>query len=183
MKFKLGQKKILYEGKFVTLGATNFVDRSGKDQVWEWTEKNDVIAVLPIKDDGKMVLVKNYRIPVEAYVIETPAGLMDHDGESREDAIKRELLEETGYQAKIFHEMPAWPYKSGTSRNKIYGFVATGLTKMHEATGEDTEDLEAIEVSFIEAMKLWLDPPKGVLFQPEIIAMYEAAITLGIIKR
>ena len=183
MKFKIGEKKIIYKGKFITLWSTKFLDKDGKPQAWESMGKNDVVAVLPITDDGKAVLIKNYRVPVEKYVIETPAGLMDHDGEDYEPAIRRELVEETGYEAEKFYALPAWPYRSGTSQNKIYGFIATGLKKISEVYGDATEDIEVIELPLKELVSIWLKPPGDVLFQPEIIAMYQAAIELGIIKK
>lgn len=182
MQFKLGGKKKIYEGKFITLWGIDFIDKEGKSQVWEAIEKSDVIAVLPITDDGKVVLIKNYRVPVEAYVIETPAGLMDHKDEDHEAAVRRELLEETGYDATHFYPLPAWPYRSGSSRNKIFGFIATGLKKVDDARGDATEDIEVMEVPFEKLMELWLKPEPGVLFQPEIIAMYHAAIGMGLIK-
>jgi len=182
MQFKLGRKKVLFQGKFVTLRSTEFSDKSGKLQEWEYTDKNDVIAVLPITDDHKAVLVKNYRVPVERYVIETPAGLTDKKGESHEEAIKRELLEETGYEASKLVALPGWPYRSGTSRNMIYGFIATGLKKITDIVGDDTEDISVIEVPLGKLTDLWLRPEKDVLFQPEILAMYQAAVSLGIVE-
>ncbi|HVM76570.1 MAG TPA: NUDIX hydrolase [Candidatus Paceibacterota bacterium] len=180
MKFKIGEKETLYEGKFIKVRKTDFLDKEGKPQVWEYIEKNDVIAVLPITDDGKAVLVKNYRVPLEKYVIETPAGLMDHAGEAHEEAIKRELFEETGYTAEKLFSVPAFPYRSGTSANKIYGFIATGLKKVNDNVGDATEDIEVVEVPLKDLTKLWLDPKDDSLFQPEIIAMYQAAIEMGI---
>lgn len=182
MQFKLGDKKKIYDGRFIKLWATDFLDKEGKPQIWESMAKSDVIAVFPLTEDGKVILIKNYRVPVEAYVIETPAGMMDHDGESHETAIRRELLEETGYDAAKFYPLPAWPYRSGSSQNKIYGFIATGLKKINNAIGDATEDIEVMEVPVAELMNLWLKPEPGVFFQPEIIAMYQAAIEMGLIK-
>lgn len=183
MKFKLGDKKVLYKGKFITLWGRGFLDKASKPQMWEYAEKADVISVLPITDDGKAVLIKNYRVPVEAYVIETPAGLTDKDGENYEEAIKRELREETGYEASKLHALPPWPYRSGTSKNMIYGFIATGLKKVSEVVGDDTEDLSVVEIPLDKLVEAWLHPQDDTLFQPEILAMLQAAITLGIVKQ
>lgn len=182
MQFKLGKKTVLYKGKYVTLWGTEFLDKAGKPHVWEYIEKGDIVLVLPITNDNKAVLVKNYRVPVQEYVFETPAGLTDKDGESYEEAIKRELLEETGYEAGKLHPLPPWPYRSGTSKNMIYGFIATGLKKVSDATGDDTEDLSVIEVPLPKLVDLWLHAPDDTFFQPEILAMYQAALALGIVK-
>ncbi len=182
MNFKITGKKILFEGKFLNLWGTEFIDKGGNAQMWEYVEKADVISVLPITDDGKVVLIKNYRVPVERYVIEPPAGLTDKDGENYEEAIKRELLEETGYEASKIHALPSYPYRSGTSKNMIYGFIATGLKKVNDNVGDDTEDISVMEVPFNDLVGLWLKPKDDTYFQPEIIAMYQAAIVLGIVK-
>lgn len=182
MQFKIGDKKKIYQGKFITLWGTEYFDKEGNRDTWESIEKGDVVVVLPITSGGNVILIKSYRVPVEAHVIETPAGLMDHEGEHPEAAARRELLEETGYSAEQLYPLPAWPYRSGSSRNKIHGFIATGLKKVSDASGDATEDIEVMEVSCSELMNMWLNPEPDMFFQPEIIAMYHAAIEMEIIK-
>jgi len=182
MQFKLGKKRLIYQGNFVNLWGTEFVDKGGKLQEWEYVQKADIIAVLPITSDGKAVLVKNYRVPVERYVLETPAGMADKAGESYEDAIKRELLEETGYRAAKLYELPPWPYRSGTSKNIIHGFIATGLEKVTDVVGEDTEDISVVEIPLGDLVHTWLHPKDDAYFQPEIIAMWQAAVKMGIVE-
>lgn len=179
-KLKVGKKKKLYEGKWLDVWATEFVDGAGSKKKWEWIDKFDVVAVLPITSDNKAVLIKSYRVPLEKYVIETPAGLVDKAGESLEKAARRELLEETGYRARKLVRLPPWPYKSTTSRNIIYAFVATGLKKVCEEVGDATEDISVIEVPLKKLASFWLNLPRDTYFQPEILGMYQMAIHLGI---
>jgi len=182
MKFKIGEKKIIFRGKHLTIWSTDFLDKDGKPGSWEYVGKNDVVMVLPITKEGNVILEKIYRVPLEQYVIEAPAGLMDKDGEEPETAARRELLEETGYIADKIHAIPAWPYRTGTSKNKVYGFIATGLTKVNDDRGDETEDIELLEVRLKDLAKFWLELKDGVLFQPEIVAMYDAAIAMGILS-
>ncbi len=175
MGFKLGKKKKLFEGRFIKLWGTEFFDKSGKLQMWEWADKADVVPILPIAANGNLILIKNYRVPVEKYVIESPGGLVDKVGENMEAVARRELLEETGYMAGKLVALPAWPYRSGLSKNMVYGFIATDLKKMNHAEGDDTEDLTVFEVSPRELMDLYANPPADTLVIPEIIAMYEMA--------
>ncbi|MBU6500873.1 MAG: NUDIX hydrolase [Patescibacteria group bacterium] len=183
MKFKLGDKKLLFKGKYINLWGREFGDGSGNSHVWEYMEKRDVVFVLPVTDDGKAILIKNYRVPLEKYVIETPAGLMDKESESREDAVKRELLEETGYEASEWHALPPQPYRSGSSKNLMYGFIAKGLKKVKDGiTGDDTEDISIMEVPLKDLVRLWLNPSDDIFFEPEIIAMYQAGIEMGLLK-
>jgi 8-oxo-dGTP pyrophosphatase MutT (NUDIX family) len=96
--------------------------------------------------------------------------------------VERELREETGYAATKFYPLPPWPYRSGTSENVMYGYIATGLKKVTNDAGDATEDITVMEVPAEKLMEFWLHPEKDVLFQPEILAMYQAALELGIIK-
>lgn len=181
MKFQLGKKRALFKGNFIRLNGTEFFDKGGKPQFWEWIDKADVISVLPIKSDGKFVLVKNYRVPVEKYVIEPPAGLDDKEGEVKEEIARRELLEETGYGAGRLMALPPWPYRSGTCKNMIYGFIALDLKKIRYADGDDTEDLDVLEISRDELMDAYFNPPPDTLIIPEILAMHDMAHFLKLI--
>lgn len=182
MAFKIGKKGKLFDGKFVALWGTEFLDKGGNPQFWEWITKKDVVAVFPITEDDKAVLVKNYRVPLEKYVIETPAGLTDKEGETHEELTKRELLEETGYVADVFHALPAYPYKSGTSGNMAYAFIATGLRKVGHEAGDDTEDISVVEIPLEKLAKFYIDLPPDTLFSLEILAIYEIAKYLKIVK-
>lgn len=181
MGFKLGKKKKLFEGRFIKLWGTEFLDKSGNSHMWEWIDKADVVIILPITAEGNLVLIKIYRVPLERYVIESPAGLHDNPSESREEVAKRELLEETGYEADKLVALPSWPYRSGLSKNMAYGFIATGAKKVNHAGGDDTEDLTVFEISPEKLMDLYFNPPMDATVIPEIIAMYEMARFLKII--
>ena len=182
MGFKLGKKQKLFEGKFIKLWHTEFLDKSGNPKAWEWTEKADVVPVLPITPAGNLVLIRNYRVPVEKYVIESPGGLVDKMGENMEEVARRELMEETGYEAEKFVALPSWPYRSGISKNMVYGFIAIGVKKVdHHAAGDDTEDLTVFEIFPEKLMDLYVHPPADTTIIPEIIAMYELAKYMKIV--
>lgn len=181
MKFKIGKTKKLFDGKFISLWAREFIDGAGKRQIWEFIRKNDVVAIFPVTDDGKVVLIKNYRVPLQKYVIETPAGLTDKLGESREELAKRELLEEAGYTASKFYPLPPYPFKAGESAHMTYCFVATGLKKVRNKVGDNMEDISIMEVPFEELTNLYLRLPDGVLFDIATLGIYEAARALKIV--
>ena len=181
MALRLGKKMELYKGKFITVNGTEFFDKNGKLHLWEWMEKADVVAVLPITAEGKLVLIKNYRVPIEKYVIESPAGLHDKKDEALEEAAKRELLEEAGYEADHWVATPPWPYRPGSSKNVVYGFIATGLRKLSDQAGDATEDITMLELSYEELGRLYLNPSPDTLIAPEIMAMYEMARFLKIV--
>ncbi len=95
---KYEDKKVLYEGKYLRMVARG---------TWEYVERTGsgaaaiIVPVLGSGDDKKLVLVKEWRVPLQAYNYSLPAGLIaDKDAsEYPLEAAKRELLEETGYDA------------------------------------------------------------------------------------
>lgn len=180
MPLEIKSKRIIYEGKFLTVWETTFFDKNGNEQKWEWIEKRNSVFIFPITPQQNIILVKNFRVPLEKYVIEMPAGVKEK-GESDEETAKRELLEETGYQAKklIFVTNP-WPYRSGSSSAKSKGFIATELIKEKDATGDETEDLSTIEVKMDQLMDFYFCLKNDVLFDISILAMHSIALHKGI---
>ena len=91
-------RRILHEGRYLRLV------RKGR---WEFVERikcSGIVVVLPVTERREIVFIEQHRIPIDQYVIEFPAGLVndadDRPIESLEEGARRELWEETGYAAK-----------------------------------------------------------------------------------
>ena len=145
--------ELIAEGKYLSLY---------KKDGWEYTQRPnrmDVVGVLPITDEGLIVLVEQYRIPVGATVIEIPAGLMgdtpEHANETMEETAHRELLEETGYRANEIVPLLSTPTSAGMTTEMTHLFAATGLTREHEGGGMDDEEIVVHHVSTSE-LNPWL---------------------------
>ena len=95
MSLQILKKEKIFEGKFIKLWGTKFLDKSGKEQLWEWISKKDVVAVLPFTKEGELILIKSFRVPIEQYCIETPSGLLDKPDEDKEDAEMKEEVDES----------------------------------------------------------------------------------------
>jgi len=126
---------------------------------WEFAHRpniSGIVGILAVTDDRKVLLVEQFRPPVNANVIELPAGLAgdldDARGESLADAAKRELLEETGYAAATMTELASGPASAGICDEVITLFAATGLTKQHDGGGDASENitLHAVPVDEID---------------------------------
>ena len=88
---------------------------------------------MPLTDEDELVLVEQYRIPVQSRVLELPAGLVGDDGDLDEDfrvAANRELLEETGYRASSLEELLTSPSTPGMANEMITIFFAGGLERV-----------------------------------------------------
>jgi ADP-ribose pyrophosphatase len=101
------------EGSFVTVLRDRVRLPDGSDATREYIRHPGAVAVLPILDDGRVVLVRQYRYPVQAVLLELPAGKLDPN-ETRHACAARELREETGYLARqwaragAFHNAAAY---------------------------------------------------------------------------
>lgn len=133
-----------WQGKFIS------VKQQGK---WEYVTRNgpqSAIAVVAITDEGKVLLVEQYRLPVGESTVELPAGLAgDVEGSEDEplvEAAKRELLEETGYTAREWTELCAGYPTPGLADERIVIFLARGLEKVADGGGDAHEEITLHEI-------------------------------------
>ncbi len=153
MSIQILQKKIIHKGKFTTLWGTKFVAR-GRTRIWEWLEKFDIVYVLPITPNGKYVFIKQFRFPVNMYVLETPAGIVENEKNIEELALK-ELQEETGYTTnKPLEILPKYPISPALTNGFAYGFCARDVVQTNNQKLEDAEDVEIVELSKDELLNI-----------------------------
>jgi ADP-ribose pyrophosphatase len=123
------KKKTLLEGQYLRFMLTTYVDAYGAERQWEAFERvncNGIVVIVPVTNEGETILTKQFRPPVNNYVIEFPAGLNDKGG-TLEEAAKRELLEETGYSAKELTFLTEGPMSSGASGEILTAYLARDL--------------------------------------------------------
>lgn len=158
---------ILYKGKYLDLM---------KEDQWEYVRRancSGIVVIVPVTKEGKAVFVEQFRRPVQANVLEWPAGLVNdkapHDAETMEDAARRELLEETGYETGKLEWITEGPVSSGLSSEIITFYAATGLSKKHSGGGDESEAITVHEVPLTEA-EVWLEAmtKKGFLVDPKV---------------
>jgi 8-oxo-dGTP pyrophosphatase MutT (NUDIX family) len=149
---KIIGKKTICEGKFLRFVLTTYIDSSGVQRDWESFERvncEGIVVIVPLTDENQILLTKQFRPPVHGYVIEFPAGLNDK-GDTLEDAARRELLEETGYNAKELIFLSDGPMSSGASGEILTAYLARGLDYKGIHGRDETEDIEIIKVPISE---------------------------------
>lgn len=114
--------------------------------------KNLAIAILPLHDDGTVVLVGQNRFPLADYSWELPEGGGPLGVDPLESA-RRELAEETGLQAAEWREVLRAQLSNSVTDERAYGYVALGLSEAADRHHQDdTEDLALVRVPFREAL-------------------------------
>jgi ADP-ribose pyrophosphatase len=134
----------IYEGKIVNLRIDTVELPDKKYSKREIVEHPGSVGIIPITNDGYMVLVKQFRKPVEKTLIEIPAGKIEINEEPRETAL-RELQEETGHISNKMEYLFEFYTSPGFSNEKMYMFLATDLSQV-EANPEDDEYIEIVKI-------------------------------------
>jgi ADP-ribose pyrophosphatase len=117
------------------------------------------VGILAITPAAEVVLIEQFRVPVQCPVIEIPAGLVgDEDefrGESLAETARRELLEETGYRAAEIRPLLTSPTSAGMTSEFTHLFLATGLTREHQGGGIGGENITVHHVPLAD-LRPWL---------------------------
>ncbi|WP_219836466.1 NUDIX domain-containing protein [Paenibacillus sp. R14(2021)] len=140
----------IFTGKIISLQVDTVQLPHGGTATREIVRHPGAAAVLALID-GKMLIVEQYRKPMEKFQIEIPAGKLDA-GEDPMEAAARELEEETGYRAGKLRPLSAFYTSPGFADEKLYLYLAEELT-MGESAPDEDEFLHVEAISFEQAQQ------------------------------
>ncbi|MDM4770318.1 NUDIX hydrolase [Solimonas sp. SE-A11] len=159
----------LHEGKFLRLL---------KDRHWEYvtrTNSTGAAFILAVTPEDELLLVEQYRYPLQARTIELPAGMIGDDegfkGEAVEASALRELEEETGYRGSAARTLISGPVAAGLASEQLHLVQVTGLTRVHDGGGVAGEDITVHRVPLAQVHD-WLQRKRaeGLQVEPRIYA-------------
>ena len=110
------------------------------------------VAGLALTEDGKVILIKQYRHALGEVCIELPGGCVDNTDKDFEVAIRRELLEETGYEFTSVKHLGRTSPNPSTNNNLMQMFLLQGGKKVKEQSLDENEEIEVMVVSMDELM-------------------------------
>ncbi|HVD78197.1 MAG TPA: NUDIX hydrolase [Vicinamibacteria bacterium] len=148
----------VYDGKILSLELDEIQEEGGTKALREVVRHRGSVAAIPIDDEGRLVLVRQYRHPVGQALWEVPAGVLEK-GESPEQAIRRELEEEVGRRAGRVEHLVTFHPTPGFCDEVLHLFRATRL----EETAVHPDEDEVLEVKWYT-----LDAARRLLHKGEI---------------
>lgn len=153
MNYKLLKSEILYKGKVFDHQVDEIEYKSGNKGIREIAIHPGGAVVIPVKDDGKIILVKQFRYPLQKTLIEFPAGKLEK-GEDPLICATRELEEETGYKAKEIKKLGEIFTAPGYCTEILHIYSAKGLTPGNHNREEGELEMEILELTIEEIEKM-----------------------------
>lgn len=135
---KVSSSERIYDSPWVGLRRDWLELGDGERQEHHVIEITDAVVVLPIRSDGKLVLIGQYRHPHGKTHWELPAGRLN-EGEDPAAGARRELLEETGHEAGTLRPLPGFYPTNGISAHYAHAYLATGCEEVGELNLDPAE--------------------------------------------
>lgn len=131
----------IFSGRIIDVRVDTVRLQNGRESTREIVDHAPSICVVPVDNDGNVLMVRQYRKPTDGFLLEVPAGGIE-EGETPEEATRRELQEEIGHTAERLEALSAFWLAPGWCSEYMYSFLATDL----EPAALDSDEDEFIEV-------------------------------------
>ena len=152
---KTKESKAIFDGKVVRLMYDVVTLPNGGESIREYVKHVGAVCIVPITDDGRVILERQYRYAVGETLIEIPAGKLDSADEVPLEAALRELREETGIVPDEMSYMGVYYGSPAIMGEKIHMYLAKGL-QFGKDDLDDDEFLEVFTIPLTEAVEMVL---------------------------
>lgn len=136
-EFKRLDRELVYKGHIIDFYQDTVLVPNGNVVKWDFIGHNGAAAVVPVTNDGKILMVRQYRNALDRYTLEIPAGGLNGAEEPTKTAAARELEEETGYRSDNLEFLISVRTTVAFCNEKIDIYVARDLIPSHQNLDED----------------------------------------------
>lgn len=143
------RRELAYEGTVVKVYKDYMEFANGTKEVWDYIHHDGAAAVVPVLDDGRILMVRQYRNALERETLELPAGKLDRPGEPGIECAARELEEETGYRSENLEWLLTLRTTVALCNERIEIFVARDLKPARQHL-DDAEYIDVIPCTVAE---------------------------------
>jgi ADP-ribose pyrophosphatase len=157
----VGEREI-WAGGVITVAEGTFVDPEGREFTRDVVHHPGAVSVVPLLDDDRVVLVRQYRAACDRELLEIPAGKRDVEGEPPEVTARRELIEEVGYRAGMMQALARFYNSAGFSDEYSHVYLATGLEAV-------PRDAQGVEERFMTVETVSLDAVPEMIAADELV--------------
>jgi ADP-ribose pyrophosphatase len=134
----------VFSGNIINVKVDKITSQDNKAFVREVVEHKPAVAIVPIDDDDKVIMVRQYRHPTSLNLLEVPAGIIE-DGEEPGITALRELQEEIGYTSTNLRLLGGFWSSPGFTDEYMYGYVARNLVE-NQLSADDDEDISVEKI-------------------------------------
>lgn len=152
-KYERLNRELVYAGAIINVYKDKIKVPNGSVANWDYIGHKGAAAALPVNDEGKIILVKQWRNALDRFTYEIPAGGLEGIEEPMMECAARELEEETGYKAKELKQLLSLRTTVAFCNERIDIFLATSLEKTKQHLDAD-EFLEVCEFELDELMEM-----------------------------
>lgn len=137
----------VYDARIFTLRRASYLrgartDREAETGTYHYIDSYDWVNIVPLTTERRVILIRQFRIGVDDFIIETPGGMVDPADASPLEAARRELREETGYGSDEIIPIGRSHPNPATQNNSVWFFAALGVRKIGEQRLDPGEDIE-----------------------------------------
>ncbi len=144
-------EELLHHGHVIDLYRSRFAAPDGTEMVRDVVRHPGAVSVVPVLESGDVVLVRQFRAPLNRYMLEIPAGKLDVAGEDLETAARRELAEEVGLDAGQLEMLVRFHNSVGFCDEESHVFLATQLSEVaRDRQGVEEEHMQEVLIPLVD---------------------------------
>jgi ADP-ribose pyrophosphatase len=150
--FRVTAEREVFKGRIFSLKTKHVVLPNGRRTLLNIVEHPGAVAIVPIFENGDVLLIRQLRVAAGGELYEIPAGTLEK-GEAPVETARREIVEETGFRARSMRKLAEFFTAPGFCTEKMHLFVAKGLSAAH-AEKDDDEIIRPLRLPYAKALRL-----------------------------